>query len=205
MRPSNRTTILEAALRVLERDGGAHLSYDTVAGEAGLTKAGVMYHFATREDLVRAVVGHVAARWDAAMRAVLGGDPADASPAARIGAYVEVAVTSDPSRADVAVFADALYRPRHATPWRETFACWFDLDGCVDAAERARLTTARLAADGLWLARATDLFSPGRPGEEDHDAVAAGLLALTGSAPPTSGTTSGATPATTTPTAEVPA
>ena len=179
MRPSHRPAILDAALRVLERDGGGDLSYDAVAREAELTKAGVMYHFATREDLVRAVVGHVAARWDAAMREVVGGDPAGATPAERVRAYVQVAVTSDPSRADVAVFADALYRPQHAAPWREAFEPWFDLAGCTDAEERARLTSARLAADGLWLARATDLFSPGRPGETDHDAVAARLLALT--------------------------
>lgn len=183
MRPSHRAAILDAALRVLERDGGADLSYDAVAREADLTKAGVMYHFATREDLVRAVVGHVAARWDAAMRDVLGGDPALATPAQRFRAYVQVAVTSDPSRADVAVFADALYRPRHAAPWREAFEPWFDLTDCTDAEERDRLTTARLAADGLWLARATDLFSPGRPGGTDHDAVAARLLALTGPPP----------------------
>lgn len=182
MRPSNRTAILDAALRVLERDGGAEISYDATARESGLSKAGVLYHFGSRDVLVRAVVDHVAARWDAAMRAELGSAPAEATPAARVHAYVQVAVSSSLSRADVAVFAAALYRPQHAGPWRAVFAPWFDLGGCTDAAERARLTAARLAADGLWLARATDLFSPGAPGDPEHDAVVAELLALTGTA-----------------------
>ena len=174
MRPSNRTAVLDAALRVLDRDGGAEISYDATARACGLTKAGVLYHFPTRDELVRATVAHAAARWDVAMRSRLGGPPQDASAADRIRVYVLESVHADLSPADVAVFAEALYRPQHAAGWHEVFAPWFDLSDC-EPDERSRLTLARLAADGLWLARATGLFAP-----EDVGGVLDEALALVG-------------------------
>ena len=174
MRPSNRAAILDAALRVLDLDGGAEISYEATARACGLTKAGVLYHFPSREELVRAVVAHAAGRWDAALRARLGRAPENAPAAERIRVYVEESVHADLSPADVAVFAEALYRPQHAAGWHDVFAPWFDLTGC-EPGERARLSLARLAADGLWLARATGLFAP-----EDATGVLDEALALLG-------------------------
>jgi len=175
MRPSNRTAIIEAAHRVAARQGGADFSYETTATEAGLTKAGVLYHFPTREDLVLAVVQHVAYSWEEAMLAALGRPFAEATPAQRIRAYVEVAAGDDVSRGDFAVYADAICRPAHVGPWNEVFSRWFDLQGCSPA-ERARLSCARFAADGLWVAKATGTTPPA-PAE--YDAFVAHLLSLT--------------------------
>ncbi len=175
MRPSNRSAIVEAAHRVAERQGGADFSFETTATEAGLTKAGVLYHFPTREDLVLAVVEYVAGTWEQAMLAALGVPFEEATPAERIRAYVAVAAHDDVSRADVAVYADALCRPAHLGPWDEVFARWFDLDDCPPA-ERARLTCARFAADGLWMAKATGGVQASGPA---YAALVAQLLAMT--------------------------
>lgn len=147
---------------MLERRGGAEISYDATAREAGLTKAGVLYHFPTREALVTAVVEHVALRWDAAMRADAGAGPDDLSPVDRTAAYVRLTLDGEPTRADVAIFSEALYRPQHAGPWQRVLAPWFDVSGCPPV-QAARLRAARYAADGLWLARATGLHAPGSP------------------------------------------
>ncbi len=175
MRPSNRTAIIEAAHRVAERQGGADFSYETTATEAGLTKAGVLYHFPSREDLVLAVVQYVAESWEEAMLAVLGRPLAEASASERIRAYVEVAAGDEVSRADFAVYADALCRPAHVGPWNEVFSRWFDLEGCSPD-QRARLTTARFAADGLWVAKATGTLPPSA---DEYDGLVAHLLSLT--------------------------
>ncbi len=175
MRPSNRSAVIEAAHRVATRMGGADFSFEATATEAGLTKAGVLYHFPSRQDLVLAVVQYVARTWQEAMLAALGRPFAESTPAQRIRAYVEVAAGDDVSLGDFAVYADALCRPEHLGPWNEVFTPWFDLEGCP-ADERARLTCARFAADGLWVAKATDAPAPtGR----DHDALVAQVLALT--------------------------
>ena len=171
MRPSNRTAIVEAAHRVAERQGGVDFSFETTATEAGLTKAGVLYHFPSREDLVLAVVEHVARTWEQAMVEALEVPLDQATPAQRIRAYVDVAAGEDVSRADVAIYADALCRPEHLGPWNEVFSRWFDLEGCT-ADERARLSCARFAADGLWMAKAT---AASVPSDEEHAALV-GLL-----------------------------
>ncbi|MEO7352100.1 MAG: TetR family transcriptional regulator [Marmoricola sp.] len=175
MRPSNRTAIVEAAHRVAERQGGVDFSYETTATEAGLTKAGVIYHFPSREELVLAVVEYVAQSWEQAMLDALGRPLADATPAQRIRAYVEVAAGDEVSRADFAVYADALCRPEHVGPWNEVFSRWFDLAGC-SVEERARLSCARFAADGLWVAKATGALAPAA---DEYDALVAHLVSLT--------------------------
>jgi AcrR family transcriptional regulator len=175
MRPSNRAAIVEAAHRVAERQGGVDFSFESTATEAGLSKAGVLYHFPSREDLVLAVVEYVAHAWEEAMLGALGMPFDEATPAQRMRAYVDVAAGDDVSRADVAIYADALCRPEHLGPWNEVFSPWWDLEGCsVD--ERARLTCARFAADGLWVAKATAATVP--VGDE-YDALVALLSSLT--------------------------
>lgn len=42
---------------------GGSITLARVAREAGLTKPGLMYHFATRDALMQAIVEHAATRW----------------------------------------------------------------------------------------------------------------------------------------------
>ncbi|WP_026424607.1 TetR/AcrR family transcriptional regulator [Actinokineospora inagensis] len=51
-----RREIVEAALRVVERDGVAGVSHRSVAGEAAVPPASVTYHFATLDDLLVAAL-----------------------------------------------------------------------------------------------------------------------------------------------------
>jgi hypothetical protein len=86
-----------------------------------------------------------------------------------------VAAGDEVSLADFAVYADALCRPEHVGPWNEVFSRWFDLEECSPD-QRARLMTARFAADGLWVAKATGAMPPTA---HDHDGLVAHLLSLT--------------------------
>lgn len=51
-----RTTILEAATSLMAEHGSRGTSIAAVADRAGLTDAGVLYHFKTKKDLLLAVV-----------------------------------------------------------------------------------------------------------------------------------------------------
>jgi AcrR family transcriptional regulator len=51
-----REKICEAAIRKASRDGLLAMTLDNVAKEAGVSKGGVMYHFPSKDDLVRGVV-----------------------------------------------------------------------------------------------------------------------------------------------------
>uniref|UniRef100_B0SW65 Transcriptional regulator, TetR family n=1 Tax=Caulobacter sp. (strain K31) TaxID=366602 RepID=B0SW65_CAUSK len=52
----DQETILDAAERVVARDGAANLTLDAVAQEAGVSKATVIYDFKTKQALIEAVI-----------------------------------------------------------------------------------------------------------------------------------------------------
>ncbi|KLJ02915.1 TetR/AcrR family transcriptional regulator [Luteimonas sp. FCS-9] len=57
-RSDARERILEAALVVSQQVGAAHLTLDAVAAEAGVSKGGLLYHFASKDALLRGMVDH---------------------------------------------------------------------------------------------------------------------------------------------------
>jgi AcrR family transcriptional regulator len=53
---NSRDEILDAAQRIVERDGAGNLTIDGVAREAGLSKGGVLYNFPTKERLLKSML-----------------------------------------------------------------------------------------------------------------------------------------------------
>lgn len=53
---NSRDEILDAAQRVVERDGAAHLTIDGVAREAGLSKGGVLYNFPNKNSMLKGML-----------------------------------------------------------------------------------------------------------------------------------------------------
>jgi len=56
---STRDRLIEAAVRLLSRPGGAFISIEAIAAEAGLTKGAVYHHFTDRAEILRAVARRV--------------------------------------------------------------------------------------------------------------------------------------------------
>lgn len=176
MRPSSRTSILDAAFRLAGHEGGSiEITFEATAKEAGVAKGGVQYHFHTRDELLLAVMEYVSSRVEHAMLTRLGKSFEDATAAERIRAYIDVVAAGRLTRADLAIFAETLAAPALAAPWEAIMGRWLTLDDVTDDHLRARLTTARLAADGLWLADSTGLIAPAA----DRDTVLAHILLLT--------------------------
>ena len=66
MRNNNKKElILAAALQVVESAGANHLTLDAVAKKAGFSKGGVLYHFATKTDLLKGMVDYLIETSDA--------------------------------------------------------------------------------------------------------------------------------------------
>jgi AcrR family transcriptional regulator len=65
--------ILDAACRVIARDGALGLHMKAVADEAGVSKALVHYYFATREELLRRAFGHAESALDRSVEVELAG------------------------------------------------------------------------------------------------------------------------------------
>ncbi|MFE9013591.1 TetR/AcrR family transcriptional regulator [Streptomyces cyaneofuscatus] len=152
MRTSKRTQILEAATRVVEREGVKSVTFDSVAAEAGLTKGGLLYHFASRDDLVQAIHQHLADEWEAQMVAAAG-KPADlATPEERLTAYSRISSQSA-NRAELLFMLEGSTTPGHAAPWDAVMERWAPSLTTDDVDDQVALDRfiARLAADGLWL------------------------------------------------------
>lgn len=157
MRPSKRTEILDAAVAVVEREGLGALTYEALATETGLTKGGLLYHFASRDALVEGVHSHLAARWEQSMIAAAGKPAEEADPRERLEAYARVAVESS-TRAELTMLLDGSRQRSSREPWAGVVSRWLPEvppdGGLDDAALRALVV--RLAADGLWLHDAID-------------------------------------------------
>lgn len=154
MRPSSRTLILDAAVRVTEREGITALTLEATAEEAGLTKGGLLYHFRTREDLLLAIQCHLVQGWEERLVVELGKPWAEATPLERGAAYVHVMMREETRHADLAFMVEAESNPELARIWDELMERWVPTPHSLDP-RRLDLFLARLAADGLWMFRAT--------------------------------------------------
>ncbi len=83
--------ILQAACRVVVRDGAHALRMAEVAREAGVSKALLHYYFSTRQELVRAAFAYSSDLWDDGVRGRLDRAP---SGLARVELYLLASVDS---------------------------------------------------------------------------------------------------------------
>lgn len=155
MRASSRSEILDAALRVVDVVGGADITYQSVAEEAGLTKAGLMYHFPTKDAMMAAVIEHVVARWQSELEQVLGAPLEESTLAERVRAFTLFAGEGGVTQGEFVVFSEAVRRPELSQPWLEYLQTWF---GFGDGVDGTSLLLVWLAANGLWIAEATGIL-----------------------------------------------
>ncbi len=155
---ATRESLLGDALAVL-RDGGA-LTLEAVAKRAGLTKPGVVHHFATKEGLAVAVVDHVLDLWEAELVARTG---AEADWRQRLGAYVDYALLGPIDPSDLALLADVHLRDRLIEQWTHRLEPWFGTAINSDHSQWAECQAARLLADGAWIDRALGIVAMTEP------------------------------------------
>jgi len=179
--PANeRTTgILEAACRVIVREGSHGLRMAGVAQEAGVSKALVHYYFSTRQELLHNAFAFSMKRWHSAVEAELAGA---ATGRERVERILLAGVESDLPFSEQKVLwnevwsslrSDDELRPLVENSYRESIARIIDLieegraDGSIPAAVDATAAGWRLVAvgDGLDSLLYLGLLEPDRVGE----------------------------------------
>ncbi|ACY99105.1 MULTISPECIES: TetR/AcrR family transcriptional regulator [Thermomonospora] len=155
-----REALLDAAEAVLFEHGTQALTLAAVAERAGVSKGGLLYHFPTKEALIKAMVTRVIDEFDD-----LVADYDDGSPGSYTRAYVKAtfevltgrqgARTSRRWSAITAAASD----PELIAPLREAMARWHRINPDHEPDPLAS-TVVRLAAEGLWevLSHAPDAF-----------------------------------------------
>ncbi|NJP66787.1 TetR/AcrR family transcriptional regulator [Streptomyces spiramenti] len=180
MRPSSRGRILDAAVRVVERDGITALTLDAAAEGAGVSKGGLIYHFPSRDALLTAIQAHLTTRWEALLLAELTVPVEESTPAERTAAYAAVCAGGGTGAADLAFMMESASDPALAEAWSELTRRWVAPPVSAGAAEIDALV-ARLAADGLWLG--DSVGGGGQLEPAVRAAVVRRIIELTGAAP----------------------
>jgi AcrR family transcriptional regulator len=157
---SVRERLLNAAERVVARDGVSKLTLEAVAREAGVSKGGLLYHFHSKSALVTAVVERMGARCQADQIRAMAEDKG--KPGAFTRAYLSArAEPPKPEEEPVvtALLAAAGTDPQYLEPIRQRITEWqarLESDGI----DPATATIVRLAIDGLCLTRLLRLPVP---------------------------------------------
>jgi AcrR family transcriptional regulator len=159
-----RERLLDAATRVLLQRGAEHLTLSAVAAESGVSKGGLLYHFASKQALVRGLIDRLVGRFDSAIGA------SGQEPGAATRAYLAHSIGPTPLEASsaggpgdrqtaAALLAGLLVDPSSLGPLRDHYARWqHRLEN--DGIEPAVATTIRLVADGWWQAELLELAPP---------------------------------------------
>jgi AcrR family transcriptional regulator len=152
-----RDRLLDAAARLLLRDP-SKLTLDAVAEEAGTSKGGLLYHFASKAQLLDAVVD----RWEASFQDQIDAAAED-SPGGWVRAYADVSALDGQDEhareIDSGILAVLALQPERLEAVRARYEGWQERisDDGIDPVDA---TIVRLAADGLWFSELMGLAPP---------------------------------------------
>jgi AcrR family transcriptional regulator len=147
--------ILDAAEAVLLRDGLGGFSVDAVVREAQLSKGGFFHNFASKEELLAAILGRIAADIEPQVDALAAQDRP--GPGRRLRARVQLALDMAPAerrrlRALVLALIAATMAGGEAIAAGARAANQHDLQQAVtDGLPAGRALVVQLALDGYWL------------------------------------------------------
>jgi len=168
-----RDHLLDAAEALLAEAGTRALTLAAVAQRAGVSKGGLLYHFATKEALVAALVERLITDFDELISRFDDGTPEGHARAYVQATFDSLAEAAQSQRRWTAVIAAATEAHR-LDPLRAALRRWHRRD--ETAVDPVALRIARLAADGLWENLVLD---PGLFDVADVEALRVRLLELT--------------------------
>lgn len=146
-----RARLLECAARLIVDHGLPALTLENVAREAGVSKGGLLHHYAGKNALIDGLFEEVVDWFDGQVEDAL--EREETRPARFSRAYLRVVAAIDmsvPEEKRLAVLMLMLSSdPHYCTRWNQWVEARLQLHAKTDLTPVAR--TLRLAADGLWL------------------------------------------------------
>jgi len=148
---NSRDKILDAAAELLAERGVTHLTIQATADAAGITKAGLIYHFKTRDDLLSALVERMMNELDVQIAVPASDRSNAASPRAQVAELAKVTFEMPESRKRLLanMLAAGISNPHLLPPAQALFARSYEALGRGPAGGLAQLLA--VALDGLLL------------------------------------------------------
>ncbi|MCA0971464.1 TetR/AcrR family transcriptional regulator [Halobacillus litoralis] len=149
-RQSKRQLILEAAAKIVKEQGSDALTLDAVAKRAEVSKGGLLYHFSSKEALVKGLVQHMNEVYRDNVESLVQADREEKGKWAR--SFINVMHDKGVENRTISsgMLAAQGINPDLLKPLQDTYAEWqqqIENDGI----EEVDATILRLAVDGLWL------------------------------------------------------
>lgn len=158
---NTRQQLLQAANQLVLAEGVNHLTLEAVAKKAGVSKGGLLYHFPSKEALIKGLIEHLNGQFDHEVSRRL--EDEDAETTGRwLRAFVGATFEADEHwlGSSAAILTAIATNPQLLEPFRNSFA-EYQRQAEQDGLDPALATVIRLAADGLWLAELLGLAPPG--------------------------------------------
>jgi AcrR family transcriptional regulator len=169
-----RGEILRAAERLVAEEGVKHLTIERVAQAAGVSRGGVLYHFASKEALIQAMVRRMVDQFQESLDREIA---QDSEPRGRFSrAYARLTLQQDEQVGAVigGLLAGLSYDPALLAPLHERLLEWQrQTEAELDPADAAIV---RLTAHALWT---NELLLTNAVTPELRQAIVARLEALT--------------------------
>ena len=165
---NTRAALLAAATDVVRVHGVANLTLERVAETAGVSKGGLLYHFASKQELVLGMLTNTLGRADAALNAMAIEN--SLTDGAFTKAYLDYVRTGQHDEVDsgAGVFAAAALNDGDLAPAQAQFAEWQSRLVDHDGIDPTAALLARVVGDGLWL---IDLFGLAPPTAAQREAL----------------------------------
>lgn len=159
-----RTALLDATEQVIRDEGVSAITLERVAAVAGVSKGGLLYHFASKQELISALLQHTL---DGTNAELVGLAEEGQGAGAFARAYLDYVRTSEHTQhgAAMGIFASAALDEGELAPAQGQFEQWQErlLNG--DGIDPTLALLARVVGDGLWL---IDLFGLAPPTVEQR-------------------------------------
>lgn len=179
----SKDRILDAAERVVLRDGVMHLTLEAVAAEAQMSKGGLLYHFPSKDDLIRAMIRRLHEQFEADVKRLAAEDPNPVGRNARArlnaGFPMEPTVTAKRTDRIAAALMAAVATNRSLLDDIQQYFLGQEQELLNDGLDPVEAMIIHLAADGLWL---SSLFGILQPSGELRERVIERLREMTAGA-----------------------
>lgn len=151
--PSTQDKIIDAAMFIVREQGAGKLTLDEAAKHAGLSKGGVLYHFKTKDDLIRGMVERLISQCDALQQTYYDAEPE--GPYRWVRAAVRTGFDPNgPSgdRIGSALLASVTINPALTAPIQAKYEEWIDRINS-DSPNPMLATLICMAMDGYYFER----------------------------------------------------
>ena len=159
MSEDKRVVIIKAAEAVMRKQGVGRLTLNEVALEAGVSKGGLLYHFPSKDALIKGMLDYAMDTFEGFIESY---QKDDTAPGGWLrgyvnGTFISSGSVSQESASAAALIASVSHNPALLEHYRELQSKWSS--SLKDQSQKKLLSALviQMATDGLWLNEALGL------------------------------------------------